>query len=115
MSKSNDVLDIVFKITDGLEYEVAENRVVTILEKQDHKIQKFFRKLKARIPKYKKIELDESSSFVFLQIDGQRTVREIGKNLEAKYGEESHPLYERLLVFLNHIEVNCHYIERLDI
>ncbi|HBG7670804.1 TPA: PqqD family peptide modification chaperone, partial [Clostridioides difficile] len=34
---------------------------------------------------------------------------------EAKYGEESHPLYERLLVFLNHIEVNCHYIERLDI
>lgn len=41
MSKSNDVLDIVFKITDGLEYEVAENRVVTILEKQDHKIQKF--------------------------------------------------------------------------
>ncbi len=53
MSKSNDVLDIVFKITDGLEYEVAENSVVTILEKQDHKIQKFFRKLKARIPKYK--------------------------------------------------------------
>ena len=115
MSKSNDVLDIVFKITDGLEYEVAENSVVTILEKQDHKIQKFFRKLKARIPRYKKIELDEYSSFVFLQIDGQRTVREIGKNLEAKYGEESHPLYERLLVFLNHIEVNCHYIERLDI
>ena len=104
MSQSNDVLDIVFKITDGLEYEVAENSVVTILEKQDHKIQKFFRKLKARIPKYKKIELDEYSSFVFLQIDGQRTVR-----------EESHPLYERLLVFLNHIEVNCHYIERLDI
>ncbi len=41
MSKSNDVLDIVFKITDELEYEVAENSVVTILEKQDHKIQSF--------------------------------------------------------------------------
>lgn len=66
MSKSNDVLDIVFKITDGLEYEVAENSVVTILEKQDHKIQKFFRKLKARIPKYKKTKLEYSSSSIFL-------------------------------------------------
>ncbi|WP_172620008.1 PqqD family peptide modification chaperone, partial [Clostridioides difficile] len=46
-----------------------------------------------------KIELDEYSSFVFLQIDGQRTVREIGKNLEAKYGEESHPLYESTAKF----------------
>ncbi|MCG4734910.1 PqqD family peptide modification chaperone, partial [Casaltella massiliensis] len=29
-------------------------------------------------------------------------------------GEESHPLYERLLLFQNHIEVNCHYIEKVQ-
>lgn len=33
MSKSNDVLDIVFKIIDGFEYEVVENSVVIIFEK----------------------------------------------------------------------------------
>ncbi len=41
MSKSNDVLDIVFKITDELEYEVAENSVVTILENRTIKFKSF--------------------------------------------------------------------------
>ncbi|MEG0080243.1 PqqD family peptide modification chaperone, partial [Enterococcus sp.] len=72
-----------------------------------------FRKLKFKIPMYKNVELDKYGSYIFLQVDGERTVEEIGKNLELKYGEESHPLYERLLLFLNHIEVNCNYIEKI--
>ena len=85
-----------------------------MLEKQDHKIQKFFRKLKFKIPLYKEITLDEISSEVFLQIDGDKTVKEIGDNLEKKYGEKVNPLYERLLIFLNHIYINCEYIEKID-
>ncbi|WP_332843006.1 PqqD family protein [Paraclostridium sp. AKS73] len=63
---------------------------------------------------YKKMELDEYGSFIFLQIDGKKNVEELGIKLEEKYGEESHPLYERILLFLNHIDVNCHYIEKID-
>ena len=37
--------------------------VVTILEKQNHKVQNFFRKLKFKIPEYKKIDFDEYASF----------------------------------------------------
>lgn len=115
MLKNNeDVLNIVFKISDQIEYEVDDNNIVTILEKQDHKIQKVFRKLKVRIPEYRKTDLDEYGSFIVLQIDGVRTVREIGEILEANFGEETHPLYERLLLFLNHIEVNSHYIEQVN-
>ena len=110
---NEDALNLVFKISNNIDYEVADN-TVTVLEKQDHPIQKFFRKLKFRIPLYKRIKLDEYCSFVFLQIDGKKTVEEIGKNLESVYGEDSHPLYERLLMFLNHIEVNCNYIERVE-
>ena len=62
---------------------------MTILEKQDHKIQKFFRKLKFKIPEHKKISLDEYGSCVFLQIDGKKTVKDIGENLEVKYGDRS--------------------------
>lgn len=112
-SKEN-VLNIIFKISDNLEYSVSKDNIVTILEKQDHKIQNFFRKLKFKIPEYKKISLDEYGSYVFLQIDGKNTVKDIGENLETKYGDECHPLYERLLLFLNHIEVNCHYIEKTN-
>jgi len=113
-SNNQEVLSIIFKISDGLEYEVSTDNIVTILEKQDHKVQKLFRKLKFRIPEYKKTSLDEYGSYAFLLIDGRKTVKDIGEDLEAKFGDKAHPLYERLLLFLNHIEVNCHYIEKIN-
>ena len=116
MLKNNeDVLNIIFRVSGNFEYEVDKDDIVTILEKQDHKIQKFFRKLKLRIPEYKRTSLDEYGSCVFLQIDGKKTVKDIGEILEAKFGDEAHPLYERLLLFLNHINVNSHYIEKINI
>lgn len=113
-SNNEEVLSIIYKISDELEYEIGSDSIVTILEKQDHMVQKFFRKLKFNIPEYKKTSLDEYGSCVFLLIDGRRTVRDIGESLEAKYGDKAHPLYERLLLFLNHIEVNCNYIEKIN-
>ena len=116
MHRNNqEILSIIFKISDGVGYEVSAENIVIMLEKQDHKIQKIFRKLKFRIPEYKKTHLDEYGSYVFLLIDGIKTVKEIGENLEAKYGDKVHPLYERLLPFLNHIDVNCHYVERVNL
>ncbi len=112
LNNNEEVLNIIFKISDNLKYEVDENNTVIILEKQDHKIQNFFRKLKIKIPEYKKTSIDEYGSYVILQIDGKKTVKDIGENLEAKYDEKVYPLYERLLLFLNHIDVNCHYIEK---
>ncbi|MBS6507856.1 MAG: PqqD family protein [Paraclostridium bifermentans] len=114
MKNNEEVLNLVFKKSENIEYEVSSDGIVTILEKQDHKVQNFFRKLKFKIPMYKKMELDEYGSFIFLQIDDEKNVEELGIKLEEKYGEESHPLYERLLLFLNHIDVNCHYIEKID-
>jgi hypothetical protein len=115
MLKNNeDVLNIIYKIFDNLEYEVDKDNIVTILEKQDHMIQRFFRKLKFRILEYKKITLDEYGSWVFLQIDGKKNIQDIGESLEGKYGDKAYPLYERLLLFLNHIDVNCHYIEKIS-
>ncbi|MBP3916146.1 MULTISPECIES: PqqD family protein [unclassified Clostridium] len=114
MKDNEEILSLKFRICDNVEYKVDDNGIVTVLEKQDHKIQKFFRKLKFKIPLYKEITLDEISSEVFLQIDGDKTVKEIGDNLEKKYGEKVNPLYERLLIFLNHIYINCEYIEKID-
>ena len=114
MKDNEEILNLKFRICDNLNYKIDDNGIVTVLEKQDHKIQKFFRKLKFKIPLYKEITLDEISSEVFTQIDGIKTVKEIGECLEVKFGDKVNPLYERLLVFLNHIYVNCNYIEKLD-
>ena len=114
MKDNEEILNLKFRICDNLNYKIDDNGIVTVLEKQDHKIQKFFRKLKFKIPLYKEITLDEISSEVFLQKDSDKTVKEIGDNLEKKYGEKVNPLYERLLIFLNHIYINCEYIEKID-
>ena len=42
--------------------------------------------MKFSIPQYKKIELDEYCSTVFLLIDGNKTIKEIGKSLDEKFG-----------------------------
>ena len=114
MKDNEEILSLKFRICDNVEYKVDDNGIVTIFEKQDHKIQKFFRRLRFNIPLYKEIALDKISSEVFTQIDGVRTVKEIGEYLEVKFGNEVTPLYERLLAFLNHIDVNCHYIEKVN-
>lgn len=111
---NEEILNIRFKICENLEYKVDDHKIVTVLEKQDNKIQNLFRRLRFQIPMYKEIKFDEYSSEVFTQIDGSKTVKEIGENLELKYGDNIQPLYERLLVFLNHIDVNCKYIQRIE-
>lgn len=114
INNNDDVLNIIYKTFDNLEYKVDKDNFVTIIEKQDHKVQKFFRKLKFKIPESKKITLDEYGSWIFLQIDGEKNIKDIGDSLEEKFGDKVHPLYERLLLFLNHIEVNCHYIDKIE-
>lgn len=114
MKNNEEILNIVYKICDSLKFEVNNKGLVIVFHKQDYKIQNFLRKLKFNIPEYKKIEFDEYCTTVFLLIDGKKTVKEIGEILDKKFGDKVHPLYERLLIFLNHIDVNCKYIEKVN-
>ncbi|WP_100065161.1 PqqD family peptide modification chaperone [Miniphocaeibacter massiliensis] len=114
METNEDVLNIVYNKNDSIIYETDENGIVTILEIQNHKIQRFFRKIGFKIPEYRKTELDEYSSYVFLLIDGVNSIEKIGELLENHFGEKIQPLYERLLLFLNHIDTNCGYIYKLE-
>lgn len=114
MKTNEDVLNIIYRKKESVIFRTNGKKLVIIMELQNHKIQRFFRKVGFKIPKYKEIEMDKFSSFIFLLIDGEKTVREIGEIIEEKFGEEIKPLYERLLLFLNHIDVNCNYIEKIN-
>lgn len=112
-NKKNNTLDIIFHTSNIYLYEVTEDNIVTILIKQDHIIQRFFRKLGVKIPDYQRIKLDEVGSFIFLQIDGHRTVREIGESLEQTFGGKVHPLYDRLSLFLYYMQKRYHFIDEV--
>lgn len=81
--------DIVWKEHNGL---------VTV--DQEHK--GLYAKLAQKIfktPRVSHVDLDYFGSFVWMQIDGTRSIYEIGKIVKAEYGEAAEPLYERLSKF----------------
>lgn len=47
-------------------------------------------------PKQSQIELERFGSFIWNCMDGKRSIFEIGKMVQAKFGEEAEPLYPRL-------------------
>ena len=53
--------------------------------------QKLFHK-----PKTSFIHLDRTGSFIWPLLDGEKSIIDIGKLVEEHFGEEAHPLYERL-------------------
>lgn len=114
MKTNEEILNLVYKKNDEIEFIRDTDGLVTILEPQDHVIQRGFRKIGFKIPECKNTKLDDYASFVYLNIDGENTVEKIGELLLEKYGEDANPLYERLLLFLNHIDVNCKFIKKID-
>ena len=50
-------------------------------------------------PRYSYIHLDTFGSFVLSNINGKDDILKIGEKVEEKFGEEAHPLYERLAKF----------------
>lgn len=48
-----------------------------------------------------RIHLDDFGTWVWGHMDGTRTLLEIGRAMEAEYGESVKPVYERLGLFVN--------------
>ncbi len=47
-------------------------------------------------PKVTYVHLDDMGSFVWPLMDGQKNIIELGKAVDAHFGESAQPLYERL-------------------
>lgn len=66
--------------------------------------QKFFKK-----PKVSYIELDDYGTFVWNQMDGVKTIYEIGQCVEQHFGDQAKPVLERLCLFTKTLHEQ-HYI-----
>lgn len=73
----------------------------------------FFNRVSQKVfgaPEYSYIDLDELGSFVWQQIDGARTVHEIGQSVQSVFGESAAPVYERLADFIKMLQ-NNHFVQ----
>ena len=50
-------------------------------------------------PRISYVHLDKMGSFVWPLIDGQTSILDLDKAVDAQFGEAAHPLYERLAKF----------------
>lgn len=108
MSKQDNFLDYVPK--HNVLFEYRENKAGNIEVKIHNK--GFFNKIAqifAKRPKYSYIELDEFGSFIWRQMDGQRTIFDIGNLVKEHFGEKAEPLYDRLCTFIKILHKN-HFI-----
>ncbi len=83
------------KITIELENKGAFNRIAQRLLKK---------------PKITYIHLDEMGSFIWLLIDGESNIIELGKKVSNHFGEKAEPLYERLSQYIKTLE-SCRFIK----
>ena len=57
-------------------------------------------------PKVSRIELDDLGSFIWQEMDGVRTVYEIGSAVKGRFGKKAEPLYERLCEYIRILHNN---------
>lgn len=99
MKKKNETnyLDKI-PVHPDIPWKTDENGIVTLeIENKgamNRVAQKLFKK-----PKISYIHLDKTGSFVWSLIDGKRSIADLAKDVDAHFGEEAHPLYERLVQF----------------
>lgn len=71
--------------------------------------QKFFHK-----PKVTHVHLDETGSFVWPLLDGEKNIIELGKMVKQRYGEKAEPLYPRLAKFFQVLD-SYHFLKWRDL
>ena len=88
-------LERIPKRPEKYEYTVGADGIVTLHIENTGVFNKIAQKLFKR-PRISYVHLDQMGSFIWPVMDGEMNITELGKLVDEKFGEEAHPLYERL-------------------
>ena len=93
----------------SLEWKTDEEGIVTLEIENTGWANRIAQKFFGR-PRVSYIHLDKLGSFVWPLMDGKKTITELGELVDAAFGEEAHPLYERLARYFQILD-SYHFIE----
>lgn len=91
-----------------IEWKTDEEGIVTLEIENTGWANRIAQKLFKR-PKISYVHLDKLGSFVWPLLDGKLTITELGKLVDAEFGEDAHPLYERLARYFQILD-SYHFI-----
>ncbi len=84
--------------SEGLSWSTGEDGLVTLAVENTGLMNRIAQKLLHK-PRTSYIHLDRTGSFTWRQVDGQKDIAALGELVEAEFGAEAHPLYERLAAY----------------
>lgn len=94
-----NLLDLVPCRSPKFNSEIDEKGMATIFVENKGLFNFIAQKLFGK-PRISQIHLEEFGSFIWQQIDGNRTVNEIGELVHQQFGEKADPLYPRLSMYI---------------
>ena len=103
--KKENYLDFIPVVNGQNTWDRGEDGVVTI-----HMVNRGFYNTLAQTlfhtPRVSHIKLDEYGSFLWMRIDGVKTVGQLALELKEAYGEKAEPLYDRLVKYMQILRNN---------
>ncbi len=106
---SRNYLDKIPFRPQEMQWKCDEEGIVTLeIENRgfmNRAAQKLFRR-----PRISYIHLDKFGSFIWQSMDGKKSITDIGKEVEARFGEEAYPLYERLAYYFKTLD-SYHFVK----
>lgn len=102
-NKSDNYLDKVPVRSDKIRWTRDDNGIVTIEIDNTGVFNRIAQKLLKK-PKVTYIHLDEHGSFVWHLIDNEKSILDISEFVDEHFGEDAHPLYERLAKYFKILE-----------
>ena len=96
--QETNYLDKIPVRPDDIPWTTDENGIVTLEIENKGAMNKIAQKLFKK-PKVSYIHLDKTGSFVWPLIDGKKSITDLAADVDAEFGEDAHPLYERLAQF----------------
>lgn len=106
--KETNYFDLIPVHSDRISYEKDGSGQVTILVENKGVFNRLFQKI-AEKPKITRVDLQGQGNFVWLCIDGKKTVYDIAEEVRARFGEEAEPLYNRLVTYMHTLE-SCGFV-----
>ncbi len=107
--KSENYLDLIPRHSDKISYEKTDDGQVTLLIENKGVFNRLMQKI-AKKPRITRVDAEGQGSFVWLCIDGERTVFDIALALKDEFGDDAEPVCERLLTYLHTLE-GCGIVE----
>lgn len=101
----NNYFDKIPIHSDSLLWNIDNQGYVTIIIANKGIFNYIAQKLLKK-PEKTHVHLDELGSFIWLHIDGNKNISDLGKEVYVKFRDTANPLYERLLIYFKILEQN---------